>query len=372
MTGRLGAELDVLGGSWADTLNESGEIKLSCAKGPLRDVERSRWWVPWANSVLLTVDGEPLACGPIKQTPKLSGSGSTVEFAAGGPLDLFERRYALAKDFTPGMEAEMVKSVLSFERMSLGSIMWRLLEVGMAKRAGSLPIVHGSPDETGLVSGHERNYRGFDVANLGVAHLIKLLSGVIGGPDFGFRARWADVSRRRVEWAFVHGTVAAPEIPNSREIVIDTRKPLADVAAAEVHTSYEPAGRIYGTGAGTDAGTLTVIVEDASRLAGGVPIVERVWSDTSIESTDLLGRHVSAQLAGAGVTVVQVNATVEASRELPVTSWFAGDLATVRVGDRWWPVPAVLRQRVIKRSGRFGSNLVDLQAQCEVVIGDGR
>ena len=372
MTGRLGHELAIISGTWDEPVNAAGEIKVVAEKEPLRRVEASRWWEPGANTILVTVDGEPLVAGPLLRPPKLSGDGATAEFTAGSGLSLFEHRFGLVRDFRPGQETEMAASVLGFEHMSLGSIMWRLIEGAMGKRGGFLPVVHGSPDEVGLTSGHERHYKGFDVANLGVAHLIGLLSGVIGGPDFAFRPRWADSSRRRMEWVFVHGTVAAPELPQSRELVIDATRPRADVVDAQVHTAYEPVARVYGTGAGTDAGTLLSIVEDADRLSGGVPVVERVWSDTSIENPGLLERHAAAQLAVAGQTLVQVNSTMECSRELPVTSWHAGDLATVRIGERWWPVPEVLRQRVIKRGGRLGSRLVDVESQCEVVIGRGR
>ena len=177
-TGQLGARLGLVsGGTWTETVNAAEDATLNVDKASLHRVRAEHWMLPWDNSVLLTVDGEPLLFGPLISLPDFTKS--TVTLKVGGALSLLAYRRGTT-DFRPGQGRELAASQISLNRMSLGSIMWRLVETAITKRGGTLPIVHGSPDETGLTAGgHERTYKGFDIANLEVAHLLGLLSEVI-------------------------------------------------------------------------------------------------------------------------------------------------------------------------------------------------
>lgn len=359
-TGRLGARLGLLdGGSWAETINAASDATITVEHPGRLGIPAERWFLPWRNSIVLTVDGEPLIFGPILAPPEVQPVEGTVSYRVGDALSIFSRRFAV-RDTKPGDEAALAKSVLSFKRMSLGSIMWRLVRSAMDRRGGDLPIVHGSPDETSLTGGHERTYKGFDITNLGIAHLIDLLANVVDGPDFAFRPRWADRSQRRVEWVFEHGTQVSPRLVQSELLVIDERAARADISEFRVLGQYEPANWVAGTGAGQDAGTLIAVAETD---VWDVPRLEAVWADTSNESKDLLERHARARLGDASLVTMQVNAGV-APAVIPVTAWHAGEDVRVVLGERWAPWPeGEHTMTIIKRSGQIGSRVVSVEAQ---------
>ena len=365
MTGQLSAKLDVLSGSWSQTAGAADEIKLTVSKQPLRGLDLGHWLTPWKAGVLVVVDGLPLAMGPLTQPPGISRT--TVELAAGGALSLLDRRYATAADYAPGQGADLAESVLSYSGLSLGSIAWRLVQSAMNRRGGALPIVHGSPDEV-ITPGNERNYQGFDVSNLGTAHLLELLSGVIKGPQIRFDARWADDTHRRAEWVMRHGTKVSVDIPQDMVLTVDTTAPRGRITEPTVKTAWTPYAKIYGTGAGEGSGTLIGIAENTD-IMNNLPLIEAVISDTSAEDLDNLAAMIQAKLDTCRTMTVQVNTSIDTTSGQHPTLWRPGEIALVRLSDEWWPLPAEMDARIVTRKGTIGSPIVDVELQAEVTIG---
>lgn len=365
MTGQLSSKLDVLSGTWSQSAGADDEIKLTVGKDALHGLDLGRWLIPWKAGVLLTVDGQPLVMGPIVSPPDISRL--TVGLTAGGPLSILERRYATLADYAPGQGTDLAQSVLSYTGLSLGSIAWRLVQDAMDRRGGYLPITHASPDE--LISpGHERNYQGFDISNLSTAHLLDLLSGVIGGPQIRFDARWADDTHRRAEWAMRHGTKVSVDIPQDIVLTVDTTAPRGRIAEPTVKTAWTPYAKIYGTGAGEGSGTLIGIAENPD-LMNNLPLIEAVVSDTSTEDLDTLTAHIQAKLDTCRTLTVQVNTSIDTASGQHPTLWHVGEVARVRLSDEWWPLPTEMDARIVTRKGTLGSPIVDVELQAEVTIG---
>lgn len=363
-TGQLSAKLGVLSGTWAETAGAAEEIKLSVDKKSLRGLDLTHWLIPWRAGILITVDGQPLVMGPLTAPPEIDRRA--VSMTAGGPRSLLERRYATADDYMPGQGADLAESTLSYTGLSLGSIAWRLVQNAMDRRGGSLPIVHGSPDEV-ITPGNERNYQGFDISNLGTAHLLELLAGVIGGPQIRFDARWADDTHRRAEWAMRHGTKVSVDIPQDMVLTVDTTAPRGRIAEPTVKTAWTPYAKIYGTGAGEGSGTLIGIAENTD-IMNNLPLIEAVISDTSAEDLDALTSTIQATLDTCRTLTVQVNTSVDTAEGQHPTLWHVGEVARVRLSDEWWPLPTEMDARIVTRKGAIGSSIVDVELQAEVVI----
>ena len=236
----------------------------------------------------------------------------------------------------------------------------------MDRRGGYLPITHASPDE--LISpGHERNYQGFDISNLSTAHLLDLLSGVIGGPQIRFDARWADDTHRRAEWAMRHGTKVSVDIPQDIVLTVDTTAPRGRIAEPTVKTAWTPYAKIYGTGAGEGSGTLIGIAENTD-IMNNLPLIEAVISDTSAEDLDALTSTIQATLDTCRTLTVQVNTSVDTAEGQHPTLWHVGEVARVRLSDEWWPLPTEMDARIVTRKGVIGSSIVDVELQAEVAV----
>lgn len=359
-TGEPQCGLTLLGGGrWEDSDRPSAT--LTVAKGPLRELELDRWWVPWRAGVLLELDGHPVHLGPLTQVPTVGRD--TVGLRVGSLWDVLDHRYATAADFRPGQGAELAGSILSVSGVSLGAIGWRLVQAAMARRGGPLPVVHGTTDQ---VAGHERSWAGFDVANLSVAHLLGLLAGVIGGPDIRFDPEWEDDSRQRARWVMRHGTVVSPRIVQAHTLSVDATSQVGVAGDLAVTCDWTPTAKIYAVGAGQEAGALMAVVEDEPLMLR-VPLLEQVMADTSEDDLGLLTDRARGRLARSRSMTVQIDATVPLELLHP-SLWHVGDLAQVHLGDEWWPLPAAMDATVVSRSADVGSGVVRVGLQAEVSL----
>ena len=353
-TGNLTARLDVLGaGTWSDL-----DIKVDAGKQALRGVPPMDWMVPYRSSILVTCDGLPLVLGPIVQVPQVTRS--QVSFTAGSLWDLLKYRIGLDADYRPGDGAALAGSVLSLTG-SLGTIAWQLVQAALNRRGGWLPVVHGSPDE--LDPTNERNWKGFDLANLDVAHLLELLAGV--GPDIRFDAGWADDTGRRVQWVMRNGTKVSPDIPQSVTLLVDTTAARGRAGEPQIVCGWLPVAKIYATGAGQDSATPVAIVEH-EYLLNNLPLLETTMADSSAEDMDLLASRAQARLDRSQTMTVQVNTSLDCEGGMHPGLWHPGDWARVQLGADWWPLPGRLDARIVTRKGRLGSMVVDVELQSEV------
>lgn len=356
VTGRLGAKLEVTSGSWEDPLNDIPSTTLTIAKSEQMGQIGSRWWTPWMCGAVLCWDDVPLLAGPL--TEPVKETRTTLSLTVKGIEALLARWVVLDRNFDSG-DALRNGPAVAYTGLSLGSIAWQLVAQGMG-RNGSLPIVHGSPDEQ---TGHQRTYEAWNLANNSLWKRLSEITAVIGGPDLAFRPEWADDAHRYVRWRMMHGTEAQPQIAQDRTPVIDDTTQGRPDVAMEPASEWDATNHLYATGAGEEAGML--VSQSVAERPTLMPVLEDVMSDSSTESWDLVQAHCDAGLATRQQWLTQIPLTVACeSPQARLTDWHTGDAVQVTLGTDWWTLAAGTgRMRCVKRSGQIGAATytVDLQ-----------
>lgn len=340
VTGELGPAIDPVAGSWAVELNGTDGGQVTLRKADLRRLER-KWFAPWWAGVLFTYTHEgverPITGGPVTGWPSETREELVLDWA--GPRRIFERRY---------LEGTVDVKLTG---MSLGGIAWALVEAGMAKPGGALPIVRGTPAEAG---DHQRTFEWWNVANNAVDKRLEELSNVIDGPDVMLRPRWATEARTRVVWALVTGTSVNPTIAQDWLPDWDTTAARSGVEAIGIKSSADHlAGRVWATGAGEGAGTVVRSATDLTFVAEGGPLLEAVVSDSDQAKADVIADLARSELAAREDMLAQVSIGVRANDpKAPLGSWHVGDKAAVTLGDEWETIPAGTHAlRIIRASG---------------------
>ncbi|MEX3609773.1 hypothetical protein VVR12_01835 [Rothia sp. LK2588] len=337
-TGEVGSRVDPLSLSWSIALNKSDSISATIPKEKLRKTDKL-WWHPWSGGLLVTFTDHqgferPLAAGPI--TDWGTEDGHSLQVSASGIRTIFEKR--------------TVWENLSYTGLSLGSIAWRLVQHGMDKPGGGLPIVHGAPDESGI---HQRTYERWNLANNAVEKRLTELSEVINGPDIMFRPRWKDDSHRQIVWDFVHGTNLDPYIAQSWTPDFDTTTALSDIAGVDItSTGKHLVNRVWYTGAGEGEGVARDYAENLKAVEEGSPFLEKVESDADQADASVLKSKAQGDLTASTEMLDQVTLKVSTtSTKNPLGSFYVGDLARVTL-DGWLSVPDGTRDmRIIKMAG---------------------
>lgn len=338
VSGTVGRALDPVSGSWSIELNKTESGSVAVKKSDLAGLDLG-WFTPWKTSVLfsyVTPDGDvvPWCGGPITGWP--SESLHELQLSWSGIRKIFERRH--------------LETNMKLTGLTLGEIAWRVLQAGMVKPGGGLPIAHGVPAETGP---HERTYESWNLANNAVDKRLTELSEVINGPDMMFRPEWAASDRSRVRWQFMHGTRVDPAIPQTWVPDWDATSQ-ADVVDLDLISSADAiATRVWGTGAGEGAGTVITKAENLALVNEYFPFLETVISDPDQDKAAPILAKCQAELSGSRRMVDQLSLTVRAdSVKNPVGSWQVGDDARVTLPDDFYTIPGGTRDmRIIKASG---------------------
>jgi len=361
MTGQVGPQLDAVGGSLDDVLNDVKKATVVATEASLDGVSRE-WWSVWAGCVLVSFEDwyQPetlIAACPITSPVKQDRKTGTVTFDCAGVEALLDRRVVLDRDYRPGDEEKLRHSTIAWDGVSLGSIVGRVVEKAIRKRNGFLPIVISAEEK----ARRQRTYEGWNLANNGAWKRIKEITEVIGGPDVAFRAEWANEERTQFQWRLVTGTEAQPSIAQKVTPVWDATAARSPVAAISVTSSAEAlANRVYCTGAGEGAGTLVKMAE-AGTIPEWFPLLENVITDSDSENQDLLKQKAEAGVATQALD--QISLSIFSDETAPIGSWHVGDQVEV-VTRGWLEVPDGSHLlRVIAAKYNLDSNKVDVELQ---------
>lgn len=368
MDGRLGAQLDIAGeGSWSIPLNGIEEFSVTVGKDQLTRIDPS-WWSPYRASVAVSWrrdDGSLVAwvAGPITGPPAETRETATLSCRGIGAV--LDRRVLTPEEPVPSStsgQAAMMAGTLAYRGMSLGTIAQEVVKRASAKVGGGLPIVFGSPRETGSTL-NERTYEGFNLANNGVWKRLTELSAVHNGPDIAFRPRWNDGF---LEWVMVHGTRAQPTIAQEWTADLDTTSSQSPIASVSVTTdAARLASRVFWTGAGEGSTTLVRVAEDRARLDDQMPLLETVGSTSDSSSGDLIRTHALAELEASRAPVTQISVQIDgADPRCEIGRWRVGDAARLTMGSDWITVPpGTTSKRIISAKGSWVSSMVDIEFQ---------
>lgn len=375
MTGRVGEELKVAGDiSWSIPINGIEELSATVDRPQLRQISAALRR-PRNGSLLLcweseTVGRVPWILAPISSPITEDPVSDTAKISCKGLGFLLENRFVLDDEFlpevgTPSAAAmkNLTKSTFSRKGYSLGTIAQDIVKAATAKTGGYLPIRYGTPRETGAGL-NERNYEGFNLANIGAWKLLTELSEVTNGPDFTFRPEYVDGDEAMVRWVMYNGTVAQPTIHQTSTLDLDTTAPIGPVASVSpTRSSTNLTSRVYWTGAGEGAGILLRAAQDLSRLRDYTPLVETVGSTSDSENASLIQAHANAALADGKEPLTQLSVSMDgADRSAEIGTWFVGDSARVTVKG-WLDIKDGTTQRRIISAKGSSSTEVTLEFQ---------
>lgn len=355
VTGQVGPKVEFAPGvSWQIHLNDIENLSMNLEKSSLPKVDAATWLAPWWGGLLWKWNDQPILAGPFTARPIENFKYVSVQ--VGGIRSVFSHRFVVEEqaDWT-----ELANSVITYDGLGLGTIAKRVAQISMAKPAGNLPInFFAVPDE--LIPGdtlHQRTYPGYDIQNLLTTDVLTKLSNVHNGPDIMFkpRMRYDD----QVVWDMWVGTEANPRIYQANTAVWDTTAVESGVADLSVVTSgaYQT-DRVFGTGAGTGAGTLIRMVEDRTQGSLGFPLLESSTTVGTETNPDVIISNAQGSLNQNLKMLHDISLTVRADDTPQFGTYWSGD-AVQLVTKGWLALPdGVNTCRLITMSGSESSDIL--------------
>lgn len=204
-----------------------------------------------------------------------------------------------------------------FQGMSLRGI---ASEVGWlctnAKPGGELPVdwtyrgeAHPrKPGEDKTI--HRRVYEAWNVSNQSGKHILDELAAVQSGPDMQFRP-YLTQDGQHVRLRFEAGSDTEPHL--GQQSVRGFSCWPGGGTLENIEVSYlAPTQRIYATGAGEDAGTLTALAQDLSQVTGSdhTMLAEAQYSDTDVKDLPLLQSQARARLEASSRPLMQLSGEI--------------------------------------------------------------
>jgi hypothetical protein len=353
-TGSIGPRLEFETLDWSIELNGIESTNLRLRKSELPDVDLKYWFAPWWAGVVLFWDDTPIVGGPIITRPY--EDFEFINIGCGGIRSVLTRRFVI-EEFANWDDLPK-KGNINRAGMSLGTIVNEVVRIAQSKPGGALPITYAVPDRAGV---HERNYRGFNIANLNADDVLTKLSDVAGGPDIMFKPRLLRPGVLTFDlWT---GTDTQPRIPQKYTPVWDTTTASGDVSKMSVNTTgtYQTS-RVFAIGTGQDEGTVIKVASDDRLIQQRYPLLETNISYSASEDSAVVTSHAVANLQANDEPLVEIQMSVRADGTIPIGQFWPGDLVDV-VTKGWQAIPDGTNQmRLLSISGDHSNNVrVSLQ-----------
>lgn len=169
----------------------------------------------------------------------------------------------------------------------------------------------------------------------------------------------------------VHGTFAQPMIEQTRMPYIDLTADGVGVAALEPARDWKSlATRVYGVGAGQEAGQLvSMSYVDRTRQMAMIPR-ERLVNSTSTDDWPELQRIVDGEAQVSSFPIRQLDLTLSIDdSEAGLWAWRPGHACCLLVGDDWLDIPAgESTWRMVSRQATPGKSTYVVKLQPEGAI----
>lgn len=336
-TGLIGQPLDIPNFSWTVTINDSS-LSTTKSKAVGKDDVQSIT-LPWAAVPGHTARERYEAIEPGRKaialfwtTPEDEDAGrlgtpilwggigvrtdgwDSTSFNLTSVYSLLDQRYVVREgQYHDGTS----KDSIVFQGMSLRGI---ASEIGYlctdAKPGGELPVdwtYRGErhPRQSGEdATIHRRVYEAWNVSNQSGKKLLDDLAVVQGGPDMQFRP-YLTADGQHVRLRFEAGSDTEPHL--GQQAVRGFSCWPGGGTLENIEVSYlAPTQRIYATGAGEDAATLTALAEDLTQVTGPahVALSEMQYSDTDVKDLALLQSHARARLEASSRPLMQLSGEI--------------------------------------------------------------
>jgi hypothetical protein len=367
VTGRLGPKIAFESVSWSIELNGIESIELKLMKAELPSVDVNYWLSPWWAGVALFWNEKPVVAGPILARPAENFDFITVN--CGGIRSILAKRYLVDESLEAENWVNLAPySVTSYSGLSLGTIVKRVVQDAQKKKGGMLPISYALEDMTGV---HERNYRGFNVANLNVDDILTKLSNVLNGPDIMFKPRL--LRPGQITFDLWTGTDIEPRIYQKQTPVWDTTPEKGEVSDMNVITTgtYQ-LDRVFGIGPGQDEGTMIVVATNVANTQKQFPLLEGSYNyGGGSESKQVVGEHTMAQQRANQAPLQEFQMTVRGDGVIGFGDFWPGDLVEI-VTKGWVSVPdGAQKMRLLSITGDHTNNVkISLQREDKFTAND--
>lgn len=361
MSGRVLGLLDVAGGRWSDdTLNTGdGSIEVEVAADVLRAVPAEHWAIGACGLCVSyraddTAPWAPVACGPITEWSGDDGHSVTLS-ADASPLGILSDRVATTEWAAYGSPLAWAASVVELRGGSKRDLVAVLVRHLTSKPNGALPIEVGWPADGQAGAGID--LPAYDVASQPGDAVLESITQTIDGPDVRFRPVYRD-GGARVVWLLEAGT---PRLGALGGVEWDTTAPLSGVRGGglTVDTAGTVVQRVYATGAGSGDQTLIRVDEDLT--AAGMPLRERVVSDTSVTDPEALLGWARGVRAATGLQRQFSLVAAASDQAAPLWMYPPGASARLRVAGLLTCPDDYYRVEVLQRSGDLASDFVTIK-----------
>lgn len=364
-TGLRGARLAI-------TTDGDGQDELNAIPGGKVTIERrhmeripTEWLDPWRNAVIMshrygdTDAWVPIIGGPIVKAPSATPHQVQLQFA--GIQEILRHRL-LVHEWTNYADIVDWRANGPWWEGSLGQIAWNAVQMAQVKPRGSLPIVHGTPDEYITDDTRQgRGWRNFDIAKNRVWDDV--LTGLCeedGGPDIRFVPEYD--AEGHVRWRFEHGTHHDPRIAHPYTLRIDAdaaQSPITDLDATV--SGVAVAHRVYGAGAGEGAGTEVRVAERLETVTPDMPLMESAVVDNQRTTMEQVVALAEGALAAGGAGTWQIAGRLQTSPAMPLWQVRPGAPAQFRVSGLA-PFPSGwVRGRILKVGYDWSSDAVSIE-----------
>jgi len=354
VSGQRLAQVPASAGTVRTWLGGDGEITCTI---PLRDrwiwprrLELISMLEPWRTFLAFQVGQTLVEAGPIVAHQMPDDDSGLLTVKAVGLRGLLRRRLAInATSATPQ------KETLSYLGLSLGTIGKRVVQRTLANPGGSLPVVL-PPDEAG---DHERTVPGHEFAT--VEQLLTDLSGVQGGPEFAFPPRFT-ADTLGVEWVMRAGTASVPQLGQTGDDWIWDYS--AAGAVTNLAVQRDAGNRVnsaYVTGQGMDEAILTARATGADEWARGYPLLDEVYSHSTVGRQQTLDSWPPAYLQQGSRPWTSWKLSVQRDAYPTLREYRAGDWARVYVVNHPYLPDGTYRSRIGSFTASLGSSVVPLE-----------
>ena len=249
--------------------------------------------------------GTPILMGSI--TPRTDTAEDT-SFSLSSPLQILADRYMVAEEAFGSVPGALAAKGITLSGLSLRGIAseagWRLT---MSKPGGELPIDWTYRGEQG---GNTRSWDPWNVQNNSGSDILNEICSA--GPDMQFRP-YLTGDGRHVRWQFLAGSDDIPTL-GQRTVHRLSWHPYGGTIEDLTVDRIGPAMRVYATGAGTDAATVTHLSDDLTTVQtrDPWPLRETTMSDTDADDRDLLATHADAMLDTNRKPLMQLSGVIHA------------------------------------------------------------
>lgn len=352
VSGTLGPRVNFKDLSWSMSVNDIGELKVSLSKTDLPDTRQNPWLNEWWSGIVIMYSGVPIIGGPIISRP--SESYSEIKIDCRDIRAVFEHRLAINEQDD---WAKLAASRVKYSGMSLGTIGKKVVQLGMNKPGGPLPISFPIADQDAPIDGdHQRTYEGFNLSNINVDAILTKLSGVTNGPDFQFKPRMT--ADNRITFDMLYGSEAYPYLQQDFVPVWDITSAYGEVSDLDiVRTGTYMINRAFVTGDGTNQATKIKEAHDFSYIQKGYPLLEGVQSFGDIKTSEVLQAHATGHLNSNKNPLMEIQLTVRIDGKYPLGTYWPGWECQLYIKN-WLDLPdGVYWMRILTVSGTHANSV---------------